>query len=171
MAFWSFVKFLVVKRESQWMTSSCLSQFRGWKIPILVGVWRGHLGISRRFNGVLVIGASYSSSWTHQISACYSFHLNFSHHISAAWSEVHLVSYSSIWWRLFLSNILYYDVNSLLFKFRNMSGRKAKKYHVLLLNNEEIVPFSHYLVVTSCNLDGFEWTYKMLMIYEWMDSN
>ena len=151
------------------MTSSCLSQFRGWKIPIHLVIWRGHSGISRRFNGVLVIGEIYISLWTHQISTCSSFHLNISHHIPALWSEAHLVSYSLLWGSLSCSSILYSNVNSLLIKFRNISGRRANKSHVLLLNNEEIVPFPHYLVVNSCNLDGFEWMYKILMIYEWMD--
>ena len=153
------------------MTTSCLSQFRGWKIPILVGVGRGHLGISRRLNGVLITSAIYSSFWTHQISACSSFHLKFSHHISAPWSEAHLVSYSSIWGSFSCSSILYSDSNSLFFKFRNISGINSKQSHVLLLNNEETVPFPHYLVVNYCNLDEFEWMCKILMIYEWMECN
>ena len=142
------------------MTSSCLSQFWGWKIPILVGVERGHSGISRRFNGVLVTVAIYIISWTHQSLACSSFHLMFSHHISALWSEAHLVRYSSLWGSLSCSCILYSDVNYLIFKFINISVLKANKYHVLLLNNEETMPFPHYLVVNSCNLDGFEWMYN-----------
>ena len=151
------------------MTSSCLSQFRGWKIPILVGVGRGHSGITRRLNGVLVKVSSYIISWTHQISSCSSFHLKFPHHISAPWSEAHLVSYSSIWGRLSCSSIFYSNVNYTLFNFINLSGIKANKYYVLLLNNEETVPFPHYLVVNSCNLDEFEWMCKILMIYEWME--
>ena len=150
------------------MTSSCLSQFRGWKIPILVGVGRGQSGISRKLNGFLVTGSSYISSWTHHISACSSFHIKFSHHIWAPWSEVHLVRYSSIWGRLSWYSNLYSYVNYILFNFRNISCQKENKYHVLLLNNEETVPFPHYLVVNSCNLDEFEWMCKLLMINEWM---
>ena len=151
------------------MASSCLNQFRGWNIPILVGVGRGHSGISKSLNGVLVTFSSYNISWTHQISACSSFHLKFSHHISAPWSEAHMVSYPSIWGSLYFSSILYFDINYLLFKFINLSGLKASKYHVLLLNNEETVPFPHYLIVNSCNLDEFEWMCKILMIHEWTD--
>ena len=151
------------------MTSSCLSQFRGWKIPILVGVWRVKSGISRIFNEVI----SYIWKLQHlmdiSISSCSSFHLKFFHHISARWSETHLVSYSSLWGRLSFSSILYYNLNSLLFNFINISGLNSKKYHVLFLNNKETVPFPHYLVINSCNLDGFEWMYKLLMIYEKMD--
>ena len=139
------------------MTSSCLSQFRGWKIPILVGVGKCLYGFSRRFNGFLFIGTRYSSSWTHQSSACSSFHLKFSHHISALWSEVHFVRYSYLWGSFYCSSILYYDINYMLFNFINISGINSNKSHVLLLNNEEIVPFPHYLVVNSCNLDEFEW--------------
>ena len=43
---------LWIERASGWLVS-CLSQFWGWKIPIQVGVWRGHSGISWIFNGVL----------------------------------------------------------------------------------------------------------------------
>ena len=153
------------------MTSSCLSQFRGWKIPILFGVWRGQSVISRRLNGVISYRFKLQNLMEISSSSCSSFHLKFSHHISALWSEVHLVSYSSLWGRFYCSGILYYYVNSLLFKFINISGWKAKKYHVLSLNNEETMPFPHYLVVNSCNLDGLEWMYKILIIYEWMDSN
>ena len=41
------------------MTSSCHSQFRGWKITILVGVWKGHSGISWSFNEFLFSFLSY----------------------------------------------------------------------------------------------------------------
>ena len=41
---------------------SCLSQFQGWKIPIQVCFWRGHLGISWRFNGFLFVGVGYRES-------------------------------------------------------------------------------------------------------------
>ena len=138
------------------MTSSCLSQFRGWKIPILVGVWRGHSGISRSLNGVISYNCKLQQLMDLSISVFSSFHLKFSHHILALWSEAHLVSYSSLWRSISCSSILYSDVNALLFKFRKLSGQKAKKSNVLLLNNEETMPFPHYLV-NSCNLYGFEW--------------
>ena len=103
------------------------------------------------------------------ISSCSSIHLKFSHNISALWDEAHLVIYSSLWTILYCSNIFYYYVNDFLFNLINISGLKANKSHVFLLNNEETMPFPHYLVVNSCNLDGFEWMYEILMIYEWMD--
>ena len=151
------------------MTSSCLSQFRGWKIPILVGVWRGQSGLSKRFNGVIIYRCKIQNLMDISCSACSSFHIKFSHHISTLWSEVHLVRYSSLWGRFSFSIILYSDLNYFLFIFINISVLKANKYHVLLLNNEETVPFPHYIVVNSCNLDGFKWMYKILMIYEWME--
>ena len=151
------------------MTSSCLSQFRWWKIPILVGVWRGHSGISRRFNGVISYRCKLKNLMDISSSYCSSFHLKFSHHISAIWNEVHLVSYSSLRVILYCSIILYSDVNALIFNFKNLSNLKENKSHVLFLNNEETVPLPHYLVVNSCNLDGIKWMYKILMIYEWMD--
>ena len=151
--------------------SVCSSQFRGWKIPILVGVWRGHSGISRRLNGVISHRCKLQQHMDISSSYCSSFHLKFSHHISALWSEAHLVSYSSLWGSFSCSSILYYDVNYILFNFINLSVLNSNKHHVLLLNNEETMPFPHYLVVNSCNLDEFEWMYKILMIYEWMDCN
>ena len=153
------------------MISSCVSQFRGWKIPILVGVWTGHSSISRIFNGVISYRWNIYKLMEILISSCSSFHLKFSHHISALWSEAHLVRYSSLWGSFYCYSILYSDLNSLIFNFRNILGVNSKKSHVLLLNNEETVPFPHYLVVNSCNLDGFKWIYKILMIYEWMECN
>ena len=44
---------LWIERASGWLVS-WLSQFRGWQILIQVGVWRGHLGISLRYNGVFI---------------------------------------------------------------------------------------------------------------------
>ena len=148
------------------MTTSRLSQFRGREIPILVGVWREHSGISRRLNGIIIYRCKLQHLIDISSSACSSFHLKFSHHISALWSEAHLVSYSYLWGRFSCSSILYYNLNDIPFNFRNISVQNSNKSHVLLLNNEEIVPFPHYLVVNSCNLDGFEWMYKILMIYE-----
>ena len=153
------------------MTSSCLSQFRGWKIPILVGVWRGHSGLSKSFNGVISYRCKLQQLVDISSSACSSFHLNFSHHISALWSEEHSVSYSSLWGSFSFSSILYSDLNSIIFNFINLSCLNSNKSHVLLLNNEETMPFPHYLVVNSRNLDGFEWMYKILMIYEWIEFN
>ena len=46
------------ERASGWLVS-CLSQFRGWKIHIQVGVWRGHWGLSWIFNGVVFLGVIY----------------------------------------------------------------------------------------------------------------
>ena len=153
------------------MTSSCLGQFRGWKIPILVSVWRGHSGLSRRLNGVISYKCKLYKLMDISISARSSFHLKFSHHISAPWSETHLVRYSSIWGSLSWSSILYYDVNYLIFNIINLSGINSKKYRVLFLNNEETMSFPHYLVVNSCNINGSKWMYKLLMIYEWIDCN
>ena len=151
------------------MTSSCLSQFRGWKIPILIGDWRGHSGISRCFSGVIICNCIYSISWTLQDSSHSPSHLTFFHHISVRWSEAHLVSHLYFWGRYSCSRILYYDVNTLIFVLKKLSGQNSKKYHVLLINNKETVSFPHLLVVNSYNIDRFEWLHKILMIYEWMD--
>ena len=35
-------------------------------------------------------------------------------------------------------------------------GLNTKIFHVKMLNNEEIMPFPHYLVVNHCNVDDFE---------------
>ena len=82
-----------------------------------------------------------------------------------------LGGYSSLWGSFSCSSILYSDVNYLLFNFRNISCLNSNKYHVLLINNEKTVPFPHYLVANSCNIDGFQWMYEILMIYEWIDYN
>ena len=64
--FWSFDKFAFVKREraSGWLVSF-FSQFRGRKIPIQVGVWKGHSGISWIFNEFISYNWKlHGSSWT-----------------------------------------------------------------------------------------------------------
>ena len=153
------------------MTSSCLSQFRGWKIPILIGDWRCHSGISRSFNGFIIYRFSYISSWTLQDSTHSPSHLTFFHHISTRWSEVHMVSHLSFWGSSSCSIILYYDVNNILSLLINLSGLNAKKFYVLLISNKETVPFHHLLVVNSYNIDIFEWMRKILMIYKLMEFN
>ena len=146
------------------MTSWCL-------IPILVGVWRGHSSISRSSNGVLIYRCNIHHLMDISYSSSSSFHLKFSHHILALWSEAHLVSYWSIWGIFSCSSIFYSDVNYMISLFINLLGLQAKKYHVLLINNKETMPFPHLLVVNSYNIDRFEWLCKILMIYEWMEFN
>ena len=57
----------------------------------------------------------------------------------------------------------------LYFEFRILLGWNAKIFHEKMLNNEEIVPFPHYLVVHQCNIDRLEWISKILMVYGWME--
>ena len=56
-------------------------------------------------------------------------------------------------------------VNYNYLKFRIISGRNTKIFNVKNLNNEEAMPFPHYLVVNQCNVDGFEWISKIMMVY------
>ena len=150
------------------MTSSCLSQFWGWKIPILIGVWRGHSGISRRFNGVIIYRCSYNISWTLQDSAHSPSHLTFFHHISAQWSEAHLVSHLSFWGRSSCSIILYYDVNNIISLLINLSGRNANIFYVLLISNKETVPFPTSLLQTLIILVDLSGCVKYwLFMHEW----
>ena len=44
---------LWIERATGWLVYF-LSQFWGWKIPIQVGVWRIHSGLSWRFNGFFI---------------------------------------------------------------------------------------------------------------------
>ena len=150
------------------MTSSCLSQFRGWKIPILIGDWRGQLGISRRFNGVIIYRFIYSSSWTFQDSAHSPSHLTFFHHISARWSEAHLVSHLSFWGRSYFFGILYSDVNTLISIFIKLSGLKANIFYVLLISNKETMPFPTSLLQTHIILvDLNKFVNYWLLMNEW----
>ena len=65
--FLSFVKFFIVKRESYWMTSSCLSQFRGWKIPILIGDLERPIKYLKDIKWSNNLQVQYiGSSWTYQ---------------------------------------------------------------------------------------------------------
>ena len=54
-----------------------------------------------------------------------------------------------------------------LFKFHNTLMYKCTTYSCML-NNEEIVPFPHYLVVNQYNVDRFECIRKM-MVYVLME--
>ena len=69
------------ERASGWLVS-CLDQFRGWKIPIQVGLWRGHLGLSWSFNGLCICRCKLQgSSWfllvQHFLSTISSFYCIF----------------------------------------------------------------------------------------------
>ena len=130
------------------MTSSCLSQFRGWKIHIPNRDWKGHSGISRNFNGVIIYRCRYNSSCTIQYSAHSPSNLTFFHHISARWSEAHLVSHLSFWGSYYCIIILYSDLNTLISLFINLSCRKAKIFYVLLISNKETMPFPTSLLQT-----------------------
>ena len=61
--------------------------------------------------------------------------------------------------------ILCYDLNDIYFNLKILSGQNNEIFHVKLLINEEIVSFPHYLVVNQCNVDGFEWISKIIMVY------
>ena len=71
--------------------------------------------------------------------------------------EILMPHYFMFWFKLYL------------FQFQKNMRSKYKKNHVKMLNIEEIVPFPHYLVVNQCNVDGFKWISKTLMVYGWMD--
>ena len=157
-----------MKTDSYRVTSSCLIQFRGWKIPILTGDWRGHSGLSRSLNRFVIYRCSYNSSWTLQDSADSPSQLTFFHHISAWWSEAHLVSHLSFWGSSSCSRILYSDVNNFISLFINLSGRKAKLFYVLLISNKETLPFSTSLLQTLIilvDLNGY--VNYWLFMHEW----
>ena len=57
--------FHLLRERASWWLVSCFSQFWGWKIPIQVGVRRGHSGISWRFNGFCIFRCNiYWSLWS-----------------------------------------------------------------------------------------------------------
>ena len=146
------------------MTSSCLSQFWGWKIPILIGDWRGNSGISRRFNGVIIYRLSYNILWTLQDSAHSPSHLTFFHHISAQWREVHLVSHLCFWGTSYCSRILYSNLNTLISLFINLSGINSKRFYLLLISNKETVPFPTSLLQTLIILVYLNCCIKYLLL-------
>ena len=74
------------------------------------------------------------------------------------WKNVSMIY---IWWMDFN---WYYFIH-----IHKVSGRNTKIFHVKMLNNEETMPFPHYLVVNQCNVDGFKWISKIMMVYGWMD--
>ena len=53
-------------------------------------------------------------------------------------------------------NILCSDVNPFYLNLLTLSVQNSKIFHVKMLNNEETIPFPHYLVVHHCNANDFE---------------
>ena len=95
------------ERASGWLVS-CHSQFRGWKIPIQVGVWKGHSGISWRFNGFIsymcnLQGSSCTLQYQLVLSSIPSFLIIFS-----------LYGLRHTWWAI---DLFGEDSNALLFYF------------------------------------------------------
>ena len=88
----------------------------------------------------------------HYIDAC---HCNADDY---KWNNVSMIY---IWWMEFH----WYS----FIHIKKLSVLNTKIFHVNMLNNEETIPFSHYLVVNQCNVDGFECISKIMMFYVWMD--
>ena len=127
------------------MTSPCLSQFRGWKILILVGVRRGHSGISWRVNGVLFVGVSYRESCG--FFYCSTFSQPFPVFIacSCSWRDctlgevliysgkIIMINYFILWFKSYV----FVFQNTLRSKFQNISCKNVKQWR-----NSAISPLS-----------------------------
>ena len=151
------------------MTSSCLSQFREWKIPILVGVWK-----IRSFKEI---------QWSHKlhVQATTSLgHIKFilfflsSHIFSPFFSSMEWGALGDLF--IYLIDILLLQYFVLLcklsvFKFYKYIRSKGQDISCIIVQYRENSAISQYLIVNSCNLDGIEYMCESLIIYEWMNYN
>ena len=70
---------------------------------------------------------------------------------------------------LLMSHYFMFWCKLYVFQFQNTLRSKYQIFHVKMWNNEETMPFPHYLVVNQCNVDEFKWISKILMFYGWME--
>ena len=127
-----------------------------YKIPILVGVWKGHSGLSWIFNGVLFVAVSYRKSCGFFYGSTLSQLFPFFTPYSCQWRDCTLGELLISLGKIIMTMIFCSDLYSLYFTFIILLGQIPKIIHVKMLNNEEIVSFPHYLVVNHCNADDLE---------------
>ena len=133
------------ERASGWLVP-CHSQFRGWKIPILIGDLERPIRYFKeiKWNHKLQVQAT-GISWTSQYQLVLPF-------ISSFLTIFQLYGVRHTWWTIHLfgrfscSIILYYDVNDMYLKLKNILGINYNIYHVLLSNIEETIPFPNTLL-------------------------
>ena len=154
------------ERASGWPVP-CLSQFQGWKIPILIGDLERSLRYLKEIQWSHYLQfQSIESSWKSQYHLVLPFISSFLtifqlYGVRCTWWDIHF-----FWGSLSWSSILYSEINALYLNFINISILKASISHVLLSNIEQTMPFPQYIVVNSCNLDGIEYMCETLMIYK-----
>ena len=155
---------LWIERASGWLVS-CLSQFWGWKIPIQVGVWRGHPCLSWRFNGVCICRCKlHGSSWflivQHFLSTISNFYCTFL-----------LMEGLRFGWAIVLSGRDYIDPFligiSLIFSFphsQRVSGLNIKWLNLKVIINEQTMTISLLDWCMPLNADDLE----IIMVHVWL---
>ena len=122
---------------------SCLSQFQGWKIPIQVGVWRGHSSISWRFNGFCICRSNIQGiSWfiivQHVLSTISSLSCIFllMEGLCFGWAII-LFGRDSHGIFLILIRLIYFFIH-----IHKLSGRNTKCLYVKVIINEQTMTIS-----------------------------
>ena len=147
---------LRIERASGWLVY-CLSQFQGWKIPIQVGVWRGHLGISWSFNGVFICrcklqGISWFLLVQRFLSTISSFYCTFllmeGLHFGRDYPDTFLIGISFVW----------YFIHS-----HKISGLNMKWLNVKVIINEQTMTISPLYWCFPLTANYFE----PLMVHLW----
>ena len=128
---------LWIERAGGWLVS-CLSQSRGWKISIQVGIWRGHVGISWIYNGVYICRCKlHGSSWfllvQHFLSTISSFYCIFflMEGLRFGWAIVIFGrDYNGTF--IILIKLIYYFIH-----IQKLSGWNTKWLYVKMIINEQ----------------------------------
>ena len=131
-----------IERASGWLVS-CLNQFWGWKIPIQVGVWRGHSSLSWSFNGVCICKCKIQgSSWfllvQHIFPTISNFYCIFllMEGLCFGWAIVFFERASHAPFMTVIS-LIYYVLH-----LQKVSGRNTKRLYVKMIINEQRMTIS-----------------------------
>ena len=153
-------------RASGWLVF-LLKTISRVKDSFLVGVWKGHSGISWIFNGVLFSGVSYMKSCVFfYCSTLSQLYLVFTPY-SCQWRDCTLGELLISFWNIIMPIILFFYVYSIYFTLKILSGVNTQNNsckHVEQWRNSVI---SHYLVVNHCNADDFELG-EPLIVHFWL---
>ena len=155
---------LWIERANGWLVS-CLSQFRGWKIPIQVGFWRVHSGISWRFNGVFIFRCNlWGISWFLLVQPILSTIPSFScivllmEGLHFGWDIV-LFGRASHGTFMIVIILIYYFIH-----LHKVSGLNTKWLYVKVIINEQTMTISPLDWFMPLNADDFE----LLMVHSWL---
>ena len=155
------------ERASGWLVSFRI-QFRGWKIPIQVGVWRGNSGISWRFNVFCIFRCNiHGISWfllvQHILSTISSLYCIFfpMEGLLFGWAIV-IFGRDSHGPFMIVIRLIYYFIH-----FQKFTGRNTQKLYVKVIFKEQtmtIFPLYGYCALGEL----LYYLGELIMIHLWL---